>query len=299
MSNTPHDILIVDDEPNVLTALRRMLHGEPYRVHVASDPSDALESLKSIEPAVMISDYRMPGMTGVAFLQRAKELQPDSVRIILSGYADISAIIDAINTGEIFRFIAKPWNDDELKLTIKQSLEHWQLMKSNRELSTELLKTNRELKELNEHLEAEVAKRSRDLLLKDRSYLLSKFIIEHTPIPLIGIDENGMIALANRQCSDLFPGAGSVLLGRDILSIFSKGNMSELRVLVRNKRQSTITFELGNRSYNLIYIPIDRVPLTGSALLAFVEAVGPLDSAVRSSESGKERIEPEKQTGNK
>lgn len=280
MTDTVHDILIVDDEPNVLTALRRLLHGEPYRVHVASGPGEALASLKSLEPAVMISDYRMPGMTGVTFLQQAKVVQPDSVRIILSGYADISAIIDAVNKGEIFRFIAKPWNDEELRLTIRQSLDHWQLLKSNRELSSELISTNQELKQLNEHLEAEVAKRSRDLLLKDRSYLLSKFIIENTPIPLIGIDESGMIALANKECQSLFSTSGSFLLGQNIFSVLAPEYRDSLLQIRKGEARASMQFEACIKGYTLVYIPIDIATLKGSALLAFVETADSIQKTV-------------------
>ncbi|MBU1936741.1 response regulator, partial [bacterium] len=199
------DILIVDDESFILTSLKRMLHSEPYRVHTASGGDEALRIMEQTELGLIISDFRMPEMDGIAFLQEAKKRQPDSVRIILSGYADISAIIDAINQGEIYKFIAKPWNDDELKLTITQSLEHWQLRKSNRELTQELLEKNTELQNLNDHLEREVARRSRELLLKDKRFLLSQYIIENIPVALVGVDETGMVALANRKAVEILP----------------------------------------------------------------------------------------------
>jgi response regulator RpfG family c-di-GMP phosphodiesterase len=191
------DVLIVDDEAHILTALRRTLHDQPYRVHTAGSASEEIGIMGSIGVALIISDFRMPDTDGVAFLQQAKALQPDSVRMILSGYADVSAVVDAVNKGEIFKFVAKPWNDDELTLTIAQSLDHWRLLKHNRELARELLEKNSELERFNERLENEIIRRSRELLLKDKRFLLSQFIIEHLPVAVLGIDEDGMIALAD------------------------------------------------------------------------------------------------------
>jgi DNA-binding NtrC family response regulator len=108
MNDSPVSILIADDEAHVLTALRRVLHGESYRLYTADNAPTALEILQDTDIALIISDYRMPSMDGVAFLQEAKQRRPDTVRIILSGYADISAVVDAINKGEVFKFIAKP-----------------------------------------------------------------------------------------------------------------------------------------------------------------------------------------------
>jgi FixJ family two-component response regulator len=272
MKSQLSQILIVDDEANVLTALRRMLHREPYQVHTASTAEEALELIREQEVSLIISDYRMPRMNGVTFLQRAKEIQPDSVRIILSGFADIGAIIDAVNRGEIFKFIAKPWNDDELKMTISLSLDHWQLMKRNKELSRELLTKNQELQTLNDNLEAEIARRSRDLFLKDRRYLLSQFIVEHTPVALFGIDESGMIALANRNTEAIVGKPAGAIIGSRFQEAFEPQIAELIRDLMIHNKPAIHEIEIGRRRLALHFVPMKTASLAGSCLVAFLEA---------------------------
>jgi FixJ family two-component response regulator len=265
-------ILIVDDEANVLTALRRMLHSEPYQVHTSSTAEEALELLREQEVSLIISDYRMPSMNGVTFLQRARELQPDSVRIILSGFADIGAIIDAVNRGEIFKFIAKPWNDDELKMTISLSLEHWQLLKRNKELSGELLAKNHELQQLNDNLEAEIARRSRDLFLKDRRYLLSQFIVEHTPVALFGIDSSGMIALANRRTDAVVGKPVGAIIGARFQDVFEPEIAGLLLELMMRNEAVILEIEFHHRPFVMHFVPMKTVSLAGSVLVVFLDA---------------------------
>jgi FixJ family two-component response regulator len=290
MKSQLSQILIVDDEANVLTALRRMLHREPYQVHTANTAEEALEMLREKEVSLIISDYRMPSMNGVTFLQQAKELQPDSVRIILSGFADIGAIIDAVNRGEIFKFIAKPWNDDELKMTISLSLEHWQLLKRNKELSGELLSKNQELQLLNDNLEAEIARRSRDLFLKDRRYLLSQFIVEHTPVALFGIDESGMIALANRNTETVIGKPAGAIIGTRFQDAFEPEIAELIRKLMMRNEAGIREIESHCRTFVLHFVPIKMVSLAGSYLLAFLEAAPqPAQDSIKPEDLVKER----------
>jgi FixJ family two-component response regulator len=272
MKSQLSQILIVDDEANVLTALRRMLHREPYQVHTANTAEEAFELLREKEVSLIISDYRMPSMNGVTFLQQAKELQPDSVRIILSGFADIGAIIDAVNRGEIFKFIAKPWNDDELKMTISLSLEHWQLLKRNKELSGELLAKNQELQSLNDNLEAEIARRSRDLFLKDRRYLLSQFIVEHTPAALFGIDSSGMIALANYNTETVIGKPAGAIIGARFQDAFEPEVAGLIRDLMMRNEADIREIESHHRLLVLHFVPMKTVSLAGSCLVAFLDA---------------------------
>ncbi len=126
-----HRILIVDDEPGILKALKRLLvltpctfNGETFRLQVdcCSCPEDALRAVRGTPYAMVISDFRMPGMDGVQLLKAVREIQPHAVRFILSGYADLQALIGAINEAQISRFIGKPWNDYELVSAIAQGL---------------------------------------------------------------------------------------------------------------------------------------------------------------------------------
>jgi two-component system, probable response regulator PhcQ len=138
-------LLIVDDEPNVLSALRRMCLNhdaapaipEPDVVTFTS-PVEALGYLRGHPVDLVISDFRMPEMDGAAFLTQARELQPNSARIIISAYADIEGIMRAINDAGIFQFVSKPWSDHELKTAIVQVLAHRALLVENHEFANEV-----------------------------------------------------------------------------------------------------------------------------------------------------------------
>jgi len=147
-------ILLVDDEVNVLRALERTFLDEEYELLTASSGSEGLSILRDVSPVqVVVSDYRMPQMNGVDFLREVRRRWPDTVRIVLSGYADTAVVISAINEGEIYKFIAKPWNDDELRIAIINALERYSLNKKNIELTEALSAKIEELKHANAALE--------------------------------------------------------------------------------------------------------------------------------------------------
>jgi DNA-binding NtrC family response regulator len=139
-------IMLVDDEENILNALRRLLAARPlheageqkYTVEIFSAPAKALRRAEDVAFDLVVSDYRMPEMDGVAFLKAFRQLQPDAVRIILSGYADLDGLIGAINEAQIYRFIAKPWNDFELKAAVAQALDYRRLQLENQRLADEV-----------------------------------------------------------------------------------------------------------------------------------------------------------------
>ncbi|MBU0752673.1 MAG: response regulator [Gammaproteobacteria bacterium] len=137
-------VLIVDDEESILSALRRVLRIAPctygrlrYHLDVEtfSSPMEALKRAAETSFDLIMSDYRMPEMDGVAFLSRARELQPDAARLVLSGYADLDAIMRAFDQAQIFRFVAKPWNDYILLSTIAEALNHRDILLENRQLA--------------------------------------------------------------------------------------------------------------------------------------------------------------------
>jgi DNA-binding NtrC family response regulator len=137
-------ILVVDDEESIVKALQRLLRLAPctygnqtfsLEVRAFSSPLAALEAAREEEFDLFMSDYRMPGMDGIEFLMAAKALQPDAARLILSGYADLNALLRAVNEVGIARFIGKPWNDYELMSAIAQALAHRELLLENRQLA--------------------------------------------------------------------------------------------------------------------------------------------------------------------
>lgn len=128
------NILVVDDEPNVRLALERTLRREQYKVLSASSAEEGLEVLRRNPVDVVISDHMMPGLTGLEFLKLVRDRHPDVGRIILTGHADMETAIKAINEGEIYRFLQKPWDDIELKVILHLAFEHVQLERENRRL---------------------------------------------------------------------------------------------------------------------------------------------------------------------
>jgi len=156
-------ILVVDDEEHVLSALRRLLRHQPYRLLTTAEPLEALAIIRREPIELVMCDHRMPGMTGIELMQRVKLIRPEAVRIIFTGYLDMGAAVDAINKGEVYRFVTKPWNDDELRLIIRQAVEHHQLLVQNRELLEQVSEQNRGLRQLTRELERRVADRTREI----------------------------------------------------------------------------------------------------------------------------------------
>jgi DNA-binding NtrC family response regulator len=145
-----NSILIVDDDINVLAALKRALLEEPYeyKIHTANNGVDGLNILKENKIKLVISDEKMPGMSGTEFLAAVKKLFPETIRIMLTGHASIQAAMKAVNNGEIYRFFAKPWDDIELKLAIRSAIEKYDLEAENRKLLKTVKRQADELKEL-------------------------------------------------------------------------------------------------------------------------------------------------------
>ena len=130
-------ILLVDDEPEILFSLRGLLRRE-FDLHTAQGGAEALEVLRRQPVHVIMSDQRMPEMTGVELLRRARAECPEAIRIIFTGYADIKAVVDAINEGQIYRYLTKPWDPDELVALLHQACDHYQQIAERKQLLRDL-----------------------------------------------------------------------------------------------------------------------------------------------------------------
>jgi two-component system, probable response regulator PhcQ len=128
------NILIVDDEPNILNALRRTFSEEPYQMFTAENANDGLVALSKNKVKVVISDEIMPGMSGAEFLAQVSSRYPNIVRIMLTGHASLDAAVKAINLGQIYRFFTKPWDDMELRFSVRAAVEKYNLEDENRRL---------------------------------------------------------------------------------------------------------------------------------------------------------------------
>ena len=143
-----YTILIVDDEENILRSLNRLFTSEGYNVITAKNAEEGLEFLHNEKIDLVISDQKMPGMTGIEFLEQTIEDFPDLIRIILTGHAELNDALRAINEGCIYKFILKPWNNEDIKITVKRALEQRELILKNKLLTHELQKHEKQIKEL-------------------------------------------------------------------------------------------------------------------------------------------------------
>ena len=141
-------ILLVDDEPNVLSALKRALFDEPLEIVSVTSAEEALVTMKNQQFKVVVSDERMLGMQGSEFLAQVKIEHPHTIRIMLTGHATVAAAMKAVNEGEIYRFFSKPWDDDNLKFAIRSAIEKYDLEDENRRLLATVKQQSLEIKVL-------------------------------------------------------------------------------------------------------------------------------------------------------
>jgi putative nucleotidyltransferase with HDIG domain len=161
-----HTVLFVDDEVNILKALQRLLRSEHMNVLCASRAQEALELLDKQQCQVVVTDQRMPEMSGVDLLSQVRQRFPDIVRMMLTGYTEMDVAVDAINRGEIYRLITKPWNDDELRATIRQAFDHSDLKNEIKRLNQVTREQNFKLQDMNRNLEGKVRERTKQLAEK-------------------------------------------------------------------------------------------------------------------------------------
>lgn len=169
-------LMLIDDDSNILAALKRMLRRQKdWRIDVFSDPRDALDRAREDDFDLFLSDYKMPFLNGVELLSRVKGIQPDAARLILSGYAELDAVVRAVNDAEIYRFIAKPVEEHDLVITIRQALGHCEILKENKRLANLV--------------------RTQELELNNRRKALEQFAEEHPVLAAVNWAEDGSIIL--------------------------------------------------------------------------------------------------------
>lgn len=208
-------ILFVDDEPNILASLNRLLRREGYHILIANSGREGLELLAKHAVDVIVSDQRMPEMTGVDFLREAKQLYPDTVRMILSGYTELQYITEAINEGAIYKFLTKPWEDEQLKQNIREAFQYKGMADENRRLNLQIQTTNQELAKSNRHLAAVLQQKQLQISRDEASLEIAREVLQQIPVPLIGVDDDDMIAFINKAAESVF-GNTIAMLGEDI-----------------------------------------------------------------------------------
>ena len=257
MNGSRHTILFVDDEENILHSLKRLLRKENYRILMSTSGADGLEILKEHDVHLVVTDQRMPGMSGTEFLAKVKENYPEVIRIVLSGYTEVDSITESINKGHIYKFMLKPWNDQNLKLEIKQALEQYDLMQVNKTLHEKVMEKNEELKKINENLEMLVKERTRDFEIQNQALELSRAILEDLPLPILGISNEMIIVLINRNVETLSFSSKSVKIGKRLSTYFSRDVEEKITGVLTTDTCDTLSrYRISDAMYDLNFTPL-------------------------------------------
>lgn len=195
-------VLCVDDEANILSALRRLFRPCGYVVTVAASGEEGLAILDQTPFDLVISDMRMPGMSGAQFLEEVSTRWPDTMRLLLTGYADIDSTIDAVNKGRIFHYVSKPWDDKALLLIVRHALERKQLERDKARLEALTAQQNEELKDVNASLELKVMERTVELR-KANEHIKASFITSIKVFANLIELREGAIAGHSRRVAEL------------------------------------------------------------------------------------------------
>ncbi len=266
-----HTILIVDDEPNIINSLKRLLRKEGYNLLTSTSGKEGLQLLKENKNvSLIITDHRMPEMSGIDFLREAKTFCPDTIRILLSGYAEVQSIMAAINEGEVYRFVAKPWNDEEIKVTIRISLEQYELTLENRKLNKKIQEQNELLNKMVNRLERKVHDSDLELLIKNQALLSSQNIVEKLPFGIVGIDADRNVILENSKSHKFFGFNLGKTIGKSSDDIFSDEIDRLIEKTIRtSETQRVIKHKvLNNHDLYIDFIPfVERKELLGIILL--------------------------------
>jgi diguanylate cyclase (GGDEF)-like protein len=211
----PRTLLLVDDESNILNSLKRLLRGGHFKILTAGSGQAGLDIMAQQAVDVIVSDQRMPGMTGVEFLGIAKNLYPDTVRIVLSGYTELHSVTDAVNQGAIYKFLTKPWDDEQLKGHIEEAFRRKEMADENRRLNLEVSTANQELAAANRKLEALVKMKQQQIARDEISLDIVREALRQIPLAVIGVDDDDLAVFANDAAQSLFDETASIL-GSDI-----------------------------------------------------------------------------------
>jgi diguanylate cyclase (GGDEF)-like protein len=207
----PRTLLLVDDEQNIVSALKRLLRRDGYQILSANSGQEGLDVLAANEVDVIVSDQRMPGMIGADFLRAAKNLYPDTIRIMLSGYTELQSVTDAVNEGAIFKFLTKPWDDEHLRTHITEAFRLKEIADDNERLNLELRTANHELAAANRRMEDLLRQKQQQITRDEISLNVARELLQFVPLAVIGLDDEGMVAFVNDAAERMFHQNGAIL----------------------------------------------------------------------------------------
>jgi EAL domain-containing protein (putative c-di-GMP-specific phosphodiesterase class I)/CheY-like chemotaxis protein len=201
----PRTLLLVDDEPHILASLKRLFRRDGYRVFTAGSGSEGLAMLRQHAVDVIVSDQRMPVMSGVDFLRQAKNICPHTVRMTLSGYTDLQSIIDAVNEGAVYKFLTKPWDDERLREHVALAFRQRELDEDNQRLLRENAAAYAELAQANQQLERLVAEEHQRALTLQDAAGAAHDLLGGLPLAVFGFDSESRLAYVNARALAEWP----------------------------------------------------------------------------------------------
>lgn len=270
MMETNHSVLCVDDEKNILSSLKRLLRKEPYQLLTTSNPHEALELLEAHDVQIIMSDQRMPEISGTELLAKVKEKYPDILRIILSGYTDVNTITESINKGNIYRFFLKPWNDTDLKLEIRSALEQFDEMASINALHRQVMKKNKSLMELNQKLGTMLREKTHSLNTKYKTLELSHVILEDIPLPVISVNSDAEIVFINRNTDIFVNGSNKITIGKKLSHYFNNDICAFVsECLGEQEKQQARQYRIKDKTFDVVVMPLNGKFAGAGATMTF------------------------------
>ena len=245
-------LLIVDDEEEVTKSLKRIFRKQ-YNVRSATSAEEGLDIMDEVTVHVVISDQRMPGMKGTEFFKEVKDRHPKAVRMILTGYSDLDAVVNAINEGQVYRYITKPWEPDQLNAIVKDSFDRYRLRAENDRLM-------KELEQANETLELRVAERTEALAkAKDRiaaNEARYRLIFEHSPLGIFHFDEKGLLTACNPKMIEIMGISKDQIVGFDLSRRLNNPHMKAALEQCFSGNSGTV-----EGVYNSLFLKVDFNPV--------------------------------------
>jgi CheY-like chemotaxis protein len=264
----PGTLLLVDGEYDVLTALRRALQREGYRILAATSGEQALALMAANKVDVILAAQRMTPMSGVELLRRVRTLRPQAVRMVLSGPSEFQSMADAINEGAIYRFLAKPWKDEQLVGQIREAFAHKAMLDQNRRLQKELSAANAAMSSANAILHTLLSEQQARGDRGEATLAVAREVLQFLPLPIIGIDVEDQIVMVNAATEELV--GAMPLLGLDayealpgVLMDACDANRQDEIILLANRRFTIAAHEMGLRSQSrgrlLVLTPVPEL----------------------------------------
>ena len=245
--NEPIGILCVANDIAILNSIIKVFIDSDYEIITAQSGKEGLDILNnnvSIPAQIVIADYKMPEMDGVEFLQKVSEIFPNTIRIALSEYTDTNVVVQAVNSGRIYKVISIPWNDDTFKIEILNAVERYFLYKKNTQLTDKLKKTNEEIQKLNKYLEKLAKERNSMLMVQRKVINHSQEILNYLPVAVVGVDTEGSLVLCNKKGMNLINFVGENIVGMNREDILPENmNMFIDRLIQKGKLEEHIEID--------------------------------------------------------